>query len=376
MFLKVISNMIKFFKFVFLTVVKWISVILVISSSVGVMGYFYYTNGLEYTLTDSMKDKIELASWIFAGTIGLVSFLSLFVAFVYENKHIEASRMLRQFYKPYGLTFDTIKTSLNDYRTYISKGFMLSVIHWFLTLTAIISIIVWGISVSAYTENELYLFFSIKKEVLINQGLYLFWFLLCLLLIGIVSFVNLSRLNKNPVMKGYLPAPQKISDINFLVKEDADISEIIFGLSPKIDIYKNQLQDGSFGYEFNLIFPIALNNIRFMWKFFSNDNLLFRSYGSLKHIEGERVLLRDTVFLDDTMHSLLETNSHVELKVYDGKSELQSKILCKKVMENNKISYIVDRQVIDKSNVDLDKGIIRSIGQTNSLNFQDERIIY
>ncbi|WP_162616052.1 hypothetical protein [Paenibacillus lutimineralis] len=321
-----------------------------------------------------MKDKIELASWIFAGNIGLISFLSLFVAFVYDNKHIEASRVLRQYYKPYGLSYEVVKTSLNDYSTYVNKGIMLSIIHGLLTLTSIASITIWGVAVTAYTENRLFLFFSLDKEILMNQGIYLFWFILCLLLLGIVIFVNLIRLNKNPVSKGFLPKLKQIYDINFLVKQDADVNEIIFVTAPRIDIYRNHEIGDTPSYEFNIIFPIGFENMRFMVKLFNNEELVFRGYGKLSRVTGDRVLLGDTDFINDLIFNKLDISSRIELKVYDGDSKMRAKLSYTVSVDNNKVSYLVDKQLRNIQGRDIDEGIIKSISESDKLTFQNDLI--
>lgn len=40
-----------------------------------------------------IKDRIELLSWLFAGIMSLVSFLTLFITFTYDNKLIIASKI-------------------------------------------------------------------------------------------------------------------------------------------------------------------------------------------------------------------------------------------------------------------------------------------
>ncbi|MCM3267854.1 hypothetical protein [Paenibacillus elgii] len=353
---------------------NWFIFIVSIASVLGMIIYFYRVSDFTYSMNDSMKDKIELASWIFAGIMALISFLSLFIAFVYDNKHIEASRVLRQYYKPYGLTLETVRLSLNEYRTYISKGFMLNAIYSLLSLTSIISIIIWGISVNAFTEQVLKFDLWWDKEDILNFGLYLFWLILSLLLIGILFFVNIIRLNKDPVGKGFLPDYSKIRNVDFLVNKDADIGEIIFISSPRLDIYKYDNNNNEDSYELNVIFPIKLVNMKFIFKVYNNRELTFRCYGFIEeeHEEDEWLLLRDDTFINERLYEALYNEMYAELKVYDSRNSLISKLKLVGNKQGNTVSFVVERRYLNLFGRDIDKGLIESMKPGDSLKFQNE----
>lgn len=350
-------NLILFLKYVeglWSILFKWWSTFLVIIPFVLIIGLLFVFKDFQRIflvndLPDSISDSSNLVSWLFGGIMSLLGFITLFIAFSYENKLLTASKIKQQLLRPYALSLEEIILNYCNYKLYISKDFLLNYIYWVFVIVSSISIFTWGIIICFYTHFEFFTL-PIGYVQITNIIVVVIWGLLSFVLIAISILLNLIRSNKDPLEKGYLLNEIQLSDIQKLKEKNGDLQELFFKIAPTITILRIPQQDIE-EYELNIHFPIKLSNIRFVAKIYNaNKDVSIRMFGVIKRIDkiGESFSYIFTNELSLAIINLNE-NSHGILKFYDIDNKLVSLLMLKANKSDEGLKY----EVSDKMDLKL-----------------------
>jgi hypothetical protein len=333
---------------------KWWSTLIVILSFILIVGLLFVSKDFQiYIIDTSIHEHIinsfNLVSWMFGGVMSLLGFITLFVAFSYENKLLTASKIKQQILRPYSLGLEEIILNFCEYKLYISKDFLLKYIYWVFLIVSTISIFTWGVVICVYTQFE-YFTLPIDLIEITNVVVLIMWCLLTFLLISISILLNLIRFNKDPLEKGYLLSEEELINIQNIKENNGDLQELFFKISPIITLLKTpelEIEE----YELNIYFPIKLSNIRFVAKIYNeNRDVPIRVFGILQNIDkiGESFSYNFTNQINLPLTKLNE-NSHGILKFYDKNNRLVSLLKLNALKYDKGLKY----QVSDKMDLKL-----------------------
>ncbi|HDR8084500.1 TPA: hypothetical protein VCA30_000998 [Bacillus cereus] len=274
--------------------------------------------------------------------MSLLGFITLFVAFSYENKLIVASRINERILRPYASSLEEIIMSLNEYKLYTSKDFLLNFIYWIFLIVSSVSIISWGIIVGYYTNYSIDFSHGINDKNIVNLILFMIWGVLSFLLIAISILLNLIRFNKSPFSKGDLLDEKSLANIQCLLNKDGDLQELLFKIAPTIEILKIPPLNSE-EYELNIFFPVKFSDLRFVLKIYREDRkkVILRIFGVLKDIERVGQSYSHILSSDLILGNLAITEQSVgELRFYDKENNLigLAKLKVEKQQNNIKIS--------------------------------------
>lgn len=92
---------------------KWWSITIVLIPFIFILSVLVIFDDLQTYLTvsdvsDRLTNSGDLVSWMFGGIMSLLGFITLFVAFSYENKLIVASRINERILRPYASSLEEI----------------------------------------------------------------------------------------------------------------------------------------------------------------------------------------------------------------------------------------------------------------------------
>ncbi|MGG4046315.1 hypothetical protein [Paenibacillus favisporus] len=309
------------------------------------------------------RDTIELISWLFSGVVSIISFLSIFVGFVYDNKLINASSSLKQIYKPYGLEYENYRATLIDYQQYVSKGLTLNSIYWVIFITSNLSIVIWLISLEI-VNDILPISFNFKN--ITNIFLLIMWLIFSFLLTFLVFYLNRIKNNKDPLGKGYLPKPNQLLDISFLLTQDVDMDEIIQKALPIIEIYSNPEPQNN--YEMNLVFPLPISNYKYVIKIYDmNKQLILRCFGyyELQSSFGKKQHITVTNNMSESIYNLIDENASAEIKIYNSvDNSLLGRISLSFQVAASKKNSRIERSTSHLLARDIDHGLITTINNS------------
>ncbi|MGG8382750.1 hypothetical protein ACQ9BL_16425 [Bacillus sp. R-CC1] len=308
---------------------KWWSITVVLIPFLFILSVLTIFGDLQTYLTVSdVSDKLtnagDLVSWIFGGIMSLLGFITLFVAFSYENKLIVAAKINERILRPYASSLEEIIMNLNEYKLYTSKDFLLNFIYWVFLVVSSVSIMIWGIIVGYYTNYSMDFSNGVNDKNVMNLILFMIWGVLSFLLISISILLNLIRFNKSPFSKGTLLDEKSLADIQCLLEKDGDLQELLYKISPTIEILKPPPLTSE-KYELNIFFPAKFSNLRFVAKLYgeNREKVVLRVFGVLNKIEraGESYshILSDSLILEDLG---ITEQSVGELKFYDKENNL------------------------------------------------------
>jgi hypothetical protein len=325
---------------------KWWSTFIVIIPFILIIGLLFVFKDFQRIflvndLQNSISDSSNLVSWLFGGIMSLLGFITLFIAFSYENKLLTASKIKQQLLRPYALSLEEIILNFSVYKLYISKDFLLNYIYWVFVIVSSISIFTWGIIICFYTQFE-FLTLPMGYVQITNAIVVVIWGLLSFVLIAISILLNLIRSNKDPLEKGYLLNEVQLSDIQTLKEKNGDLQELFFKIAPIITILRipqNDIEE----YELNIHFPIKLSNMRFVSKIYNaNKDVSLQMFGVIHKIDniGESFSHIFTNQLSLAKINLNE-NSHGILKFYDKDNKLVSLLMLKATKSDEGIKYHV-----------------------------------
>ncbi|WP_235706411.1 hypothetical protein [Bacillus mycoides] len=320
-------------------------------------------------LPDTLTSSADLASWMFGGIMSLLGFITLFVAFSYENKLVVASKINENILRPYASSLEEIIKNLNEYKLYTAKDFLLNFIYWIFIVVSSVSILCWGIIVGYYTDYSIDIAKGLNDKNIINLILFMIWGLMSFLLISISFLLNRIRFNKSPLSKGDLLDEKGLSDIQCLLDSGGDVQELLFKVSPTIEVLKNPPFD-SREYELSIFFPVKFSNMRFVAKVYGEDmeRVVLRVYGVLNNVErsGQSYshILANNLILEELD---ITERSVGELRFYDDENRLISLAKLKVETNQNNIKISVSRKI--------DVGIISNDNDYKDIKNCDEEFI-
>lgn len=340
---------------VFQSSYKWFSIFIICILFLGSGLYLEFGNFLNTEI--EFKDTMEISSWIFSAVVSLISFLSLFIAFVYDNKLMVAARYLKQLYKPYGLKTEEYRICLIEYEQHLSKGITIKSIYWIIFISSCASILSWAVFLKLLKINFSTAYFNIADASLI-----IMWILLSVLLIFLSVFLNLIKSNKNPINDGYLPDINKICDISFFKSMDTDMDEIFSIIHPTLEIYENPTGQN---FDVNIIFPIHLGDYKYVFKMVDKDSRpVIRVFGYLEKSNeiGQKFYLNDLDRITKPVYDLLKEGKG-EIRIYTKQNELISRIsLSIERVEKVKIFTSINRTITHLNETrDLEVGAVANI---------------
>ncbi|OAH59491.1 hypothetical protein AWH48_14725 [Domibacillus aminovorans] len=273
--------------------------------------------------------------------MSLLGFITLFIAFSYENKLLTASKIKQQVLRPYALSLEEIILNFSEYKLYLSKDFLLNFMYWIFVIVSSISIFTWGIIICFYTNYNFVLSRTIDYKQIMNLIVLVIWGLLSFVLTAISILLNLIRFNKDPLEKGYLLNERQLSDVQTMIDKRGDLQELLFKISPTITLLKNPQQQSAGDYELNIHFPIKLANIRFVAKLHNNDiDVPLRIFGVLQNIDniGESFSHIFTNQLNLT-NTILNEQSAGIIKFYDQNNKIIALLKLKAQKHNEDIVF-------------------------------------
>jgi hypothetical protein len=296
-------------------------------------------------LPDLISNSSNLVSWLFGGIMSLLGFITLFIAFSYENKLLTASKIKQQLLRPYALSLEEIILNFSEYKLYISRDFLLNYIYWIFLIVSSISIFTWGIIICFYTQFK-FLTLQFGYEQITSLIVVIIWGLLSFVLIAISILLNLIRFNKDPLEKGFLLNELELTNIQKIKEKNGDLQELFFKISPTITLLRTPQQNIE-EYELNIHFPIKLSNVRFVAKIY-NDNRdeSIRMFGVLQNIDkiGESYSHIFTNRLNLSNLNLSQKSNGI-LKFYDKDNRLVSLLMLKANKSDEGIKYQVSDKV-------------------------------
>jgi hypothetical protein len=313
----------------------------------------------------TLKDQVELLSWIFAGIMALISFFALFIGYMYENKLIAASKDLSLLLRPYTISLSDIRQTLLNYQSNTSGDNFISMLYWVYFIVTLFTIYIWGIAVGFYTNFKFSFSLDFSVPSVINFGIYAFYIILCSLLLTLTIALNQIRFSKNPLNKGYLPKAQNLCDLDFLVNHNgSDIDEIIIKNAPILGLHKNP-PFNSPSYECLFIIPISMINYRFIIKLYDKDkNLIISFWGILTNSTelSSKYFFRVSSSLPELVWGKLHGNSTGEMKVFDKDLKVISRVAYKlSDDDDNHFEMKANRVIIARDRIENDQMLLNDI---------------
>jgi hypothetical protein len=319
------------------------------------------------------KDIVELLSWLFSGVMALIGFSTLFLAFSYENKLVIASRDFRRILKPFSLTSEDLRNTVLDYYHSLTDDGVIKTLYRTFVLISFFIILVWGSAIGFYTKFR----FSFNLDFSIGSflvfGTYTFFFIMFTSLLLIIIAIKLIRLNKDPLGKGVLPKITDICNTDYLIENDADITEFFYVNAPYLELYENPI-NGKRKYDLIFNLPILVSNFRFVIVVFDkNHNVKFSCYGKTKeNIMNEEIADSLSIaitndFPEELYQELTKGGCYGILKVYDQNRNLVSKFLLKieVIMDSNLKVSIYKKLQRDKEFKDIHGELLNLIDGIN-----------
>ncbi|WP_098742060.1 hypothetical protein [Paenibacillus sp. EZ-K15] len=347
---------------------------LIFLAFVSVILFCFFNKDFSYSLQDAEQQKLELVSWVFSGVMGVVSFLAIFISFVYDNNLIGASKNLRQLYHPYGLGLEEFRANYNEYIRNISRRTNVNILFITVLVTTLLSIIIWGISALLYNGFSMKLPQKVSDvKAIVNVLVYAIWILLSGLLASLCHLLNHIRTKKDPLGGGFLPDKDHLLDIDLLSAEDTDLAEIFRIISPSIELHENP--QNSNGNEISIFFPMTFSNIRFVIKLFDEkSNLLFRLYGITEKKDAGKpnFFIVSNSVTEKVAKVFKEQCVRAEFRYYNETFNKIARINGKVVTESKLFSVVPDKiNYLTEDGIDRDHTLINNI-QSNKFFIQQD----
>lgn len=356
-------------------IAKWLFFFLSITIPAVLLSEINFERSFSPEEYDKLKDQVEIISWLFAGVMAIVAFLSLFIGLLYENKLIAASNTRRQLYHPYNLSLTEIRNNLFLYDNNVSGSKFMKIIYLSFVLVSMLTIFVWGTAVGFYTKFKFSYEIKFTIESSLIFGIYAFYFLICFFLFCLTFILNQLKNNKDPLGNGYLPTTKELCNVDHLINIDCDLDEVILKLGPSLEFFKNPPSDKP-TYEMNFHLPVKLSNYRFVIKMYDKDRKpLIKCFGVLKNIThiGEKANFHLSSNFPKYVYEALKDNSTGELKLYDSEYNIVSRISLKlNDITNEGFRLDPGRIIYQRDNIELDNGLIRNV-TVNKIEFIIER---
>lgn len=339
-----------------------------------------------------IESKIALISGISATTVTFITILGIFIAFTYDQKLMNASKTLRQIYRPYGIQVESWRLNLVNYEKFLSEDIILRYCYPLLLIVSCFTIMVWGFAVGFYTKFvnpfgniKLLNLWPLQIQGLsftdsINLGIYALWLILIAVFVSVTIAVNLVRLNKDALGKGFLPISKLICDVDFLRLQDADLDEIFIKNGPILLFYKNPPANKP-KYELKLELPVKLLNYRFVIKIYLADgNTILKCYGVLKVLKniGERYCITVCNNLSEEVYlKIFNQETFGEMKVFGPDLLVISRLsLAKEVFHSgcNSFRFVPERIIEHRDSRELEGNLLIN-KNTESIEIEIENIV-
>ncbi|HGA0701783.1 TPA: hypothetical protein ACIQN5_002698 [Bacillus cereus] len=314
-----------------------------------------------------IKDRIELLSWLFAGIMSLVSFLTLFITFTYDNKLIIASKNFESILHPYGLSLEEIRQSFYNYKKATLNDKQLKFLYRIFIFVSCSSVFTWGVAIGIYTKFNFVIKFPIDIVTVVNITLVIFWVSLFILLVYIGDAIRRVVMQIDPNTDKRLPIATKVCNFDFLEKNNANFDEFFLKNTPILEFYRNPavIREKSYTYECSFCLPIKVENFRFVLNLYHKNEeqieLLFKCFGETKKVDhiGENIYILLTNELEESIYNELNQTSEImgEIKIYNKELKIVSRLKLKKVKEDESGFKIIPYRTIEKERNDIDSGI-------------------
>ncbi|MGZ4160477.1 MAG: hypothetical protein ACXVNF_06745 [Neobacillus sp.] len=328
----------------------------------------YFVLKIDYTIDSksfsAYKDKIELLSWLFSGIMSLLGFLSLFIAFIYENKVLAAAKTYRKIIMPYSLTEQELRENLINYQIYTSNNLMMLTLHWVFLIFSTIIIFVWGISIGLYTKFNNPFVKGYGLGEMLDLGVYLFLGVLSVSMLMISIYINFIKIKHDPLGKDYLPKYKSLYNFDDLIKHESAIDEYFTVNSPKLTIYLNPPLEKPV-YEVKFSLPIRLENLRFVLKVYTEKKNILTCYGVVcdklnKYGENYSMIVDSN--MPESIYLELRERTYAEIKIYNRHSELSSRLsLLKNIIDDDTLEFVVHRPIEHRDRIDNDKLYVENL---------------
>lgn len=326
-----------------------------------------------------IKDMIEFLTWLFSGVMTLITFLTIFIAYTYENKLSAASSSLKTILNPYGLTVDRLRNLLIDYQNSIQDDKTIKFIFYGFTLFSSLSILTWGIAVGFYTKFKYSFIIETHIEAVLYFSMYSFYILITIVFIFLSIILKLIILKIDPIKKGYLPPFNDLLDFEYLDKE-GNIEEIFKSNPISIDFFKNPTNRKKFKYEVIVSSPIYIKKFSYVIKIYDkNNNNLVTLFGrtnnhitDLENVRDYNKLVTDD--FEEDIYRELDQESYGVYKVFDMKLKVvASYLLYVDLNSKDHVAFTVLRKLkINSAGIENDGNIFN--GFEHKYDFGDYQI--
>jgi hypothetical protein len=321
-----------------------------------------------------LKDIVELLSWLFSGIMSLIAFSTLFIAFTYENKLIAASNNLKSYLNPYALNTEEIRLHLINYKQNLVEDILLKYLYYVFILFSSLLTLIWGSVVGFYTSFKVSSRIDLSISSMLGFGAYTFFIILGLLFFLLAIVIKSVRNNRDPLDIGYLPSPQDVCNVDFMVKKDADMKEFFSKNYLSFIFYKNPPYKTP-KCEFILDLPIKVSNLRFVFRIYNEEDEGFLTcFGLLdKRLTPQEIGKRSVNVIDGNINKniydhLYKQDFYGILKLYDENFNVVAVYSYSKRSEDEKsFSFIYDKVIEsyfkfkdnDRNLIVSSKGLIR-----------------
>ncbi|WP_078430445.1 hypothetical protein [Alkalihalobacterium alkalinitrilicum] len=330
---------------------------------------------MDSTLKNLIFEQAQILSWVVASIMTLVSFTTLFIAFISENKLVKASNTLNQIFYPYNKDIDELKNNFINYKNFIVEDQLLKFIFYIFLFIGWSLTIILGVIIGYYTKFKFSFIpdLTISSFMVFNLYFTLVIFLSLFLLVGWI--IHLIRFNKNPTKKGYLPSIENITNVDFLLNEDIDINKFFSINYPYLNFYKNPPSSKP-TYESSIELPLPLKNYRFLIKLYSNEQILMTSYGVLSkesfstHVGKEYFVSLTEEFPRKIFNDLQENDSYGELLIFNKDLNIVARYkLIKKTVSENHFYFVIFKNVSFVEDT-IDKKYFEGLGEKSHIDYR------
>ncbi|WP_117170584.1 hypothetical protein [Paraliobacillus sediminis] len=333
---------------------------------------------------DNYKEKIEFISWTFASIMSLVSFSTLFLAYIYENKLIAASKNFKSILTPYVLTTAELRSAIIDYQnsTSSSREGLIRIIFGGFIVISFFSMLIWGAALGVYTKYQFSLYIDLTAESVLVFGIYIFYIILIFILLFLSIAIKLIILNKDPLGKGYLPMSKSIFNVKFLVENKADMNEFFMKNPIRLELFKNVNKTRRSTYEVIFHLPIYIANLRYVINIYNTESEnIVTFFGKTKNdieeeeIGGKYFYVVTNNFEESLYDSLLnDSGCYGVCKIYDTNYNLITRyILSRKLNSQINLEFIFLKTLFTNISNDQDWNLIKNNENVNNFTkYQNE----
>lgn len=310
--------------------------------------------------------RLAASSWMVSGLVGFLAFIVLYLTIIFENRVFKNVRGISEYYFPYALSFGDIQRNLQNYINATRKKDLISLFYaYFISVFSLNSlwvfVILYYFPPKQIAWKEL---LSIDFNILDASGLILYGlglsFWLITLLFGVVLCCVINDVNI--ISKIKLPQNNQITSITYLKAVGADVSEIIYKISPQLSVY--QIENQHINYEVYLDSSLSLHDLTYAYKFYDQTAKVNMYYKIKKNTSAEKSILKnDLIKLEveaqygkEIIEKIFTEKLTCELQIYDNEGNCVGRYLCKNNLNNENIHvFCIDRRIPIGDNLEMEK---------------------